>query len=376
MPPRIFARALPGRRPGKVVDQHALIAGRHPPLEAGWTDAPHQILALGDFKLESGECIRDMYLSYVVHGDSAGYEQDRSGRQLKPTVLAFCAIGSTHHRLDFLIGPGRALDPEHLRIVVVDAIGNGLSSSPSNSVLQPGRAFPRFSIADMVHSQHLLLRRLGVRSLHAVVGASMGAMQALAWAVLYPDMAGRIVAMTPMGKAAPWSRLINTMARAQIEAGLARVAAGAPACDAWTDWVPLMQALSMRTPAQFDRELGTDADVGSWLASRLVWWRTQNVDPLDWIAQSHAYDGHDLGKLAGWGGNTEQALAAIRAPVLIAAPALDLYNPLESARLAAERIPRSIWLGLPGESGHVAASAFDVDAACVLNEVMRSFLVP
>lgn len=359
-----------------MVDQHALIASRHPPLEVGWIDAPHQRLALGDFKLESGECIRDMHLSYVVHGDSAGDEQDRSGKVRRPTVLALCAIGSTHHRLDFLIGPGRALDPEHLRIVVIDAIGNGLSSSPSNSVLQPGREFPRFSIADMVHSQHLLLCHLGVRCLHAVVGASMGAMQALAWAVLYPDMAGRIVAMTPMAKAAHWSRLINTIARAQIEAGLARVAAGAPTYDAWTDWVPLMQALSMRTPAQFDRELGTGVDVGSWLASRLVWWRTQNVDPLDWIAQSHAYDGHDLGKLAGWGGHTEQALAAIHAPVLIAAPALDLYNPLSSAQLAAEHIPRSTWLSLPGDCGHVAASAFDVDAACILNEVIRSFLAP
>src|SRR3954447_8407145 len=98
---------------------------RHPELQPGWIDRPHQTLALGELVLESGEAIRDFEISYVVHGTRTSADDN--------VILVLTAIGSTHHRLDFLIGPGRPLDPEHHCIICVDAIGNGLSTSPSNS---------------------------------------------------------------------------------------------------------------------------------------------------------------------------------------------------------------------------------------------------
>ena len=52
------------------------------------------------------------------------------------TILVLTAIGSIHHRLDFLIGPGRPLDPDRHFIICADAIGNGLTTSPSNSRTQ------------------------------------------------------------------------------------------------------------------------------------------------------------------------------------------------------------------------------------------------
>ena len=151
---------------------------RHPPLQPNWVDRPHEFLELGDFPLESGEVIRDFRLSYVTHGRP---NADRSN-----VVLALSAIGSTHHRLDVWIGPGRALDPNRDCIVAVDAIGNGLTTSPSTSRAQPGTAFPRFTIRDMVESQKRLVDHLGIERLFAVVGASMGGMQALQWGVSHP----------------------------------------------------------------------------------------------------------------------------------------------------------------------------------------------
>jgi homoserine O-acetyltransferase len=148
---------------------------RHPPPAAGWIDRPHLRFLIGDMALESGETLRDAFVSYVVHGDPSHLAAG-SG------ILACTAIGSTHHRLDFLIGPGGALDTDRHCIVVADALGNGLSSSPSNSPTQPGAAFPRISLTDMVESQRRLLDHLGVGRLKAVVGASMGGMQALQWA--------------------------------------------------------------------------------------------------------------------------------------------------------------------------------------------------
>ena len=180
--------------------------GRHPPMQPGWIDAPHHHVALGELRLESGEAIRDCTVSYVVHGPQDAPGVPAAGA---PVVLALSAVASHHHRLDFLLGPGRALDTSRFAVVAVDALGNGLSSSPSNSVAQPGTAFPRFTIRDMVASQAMALDALGVGALHAVVGASMGGMQALQWAVSHPARVGRMVAMTPMARTTPWAAAVN-----------------------------------------------------------------------------------------------------------------------------------------------------------------------
>src|SRR5262249_8566318 len=62
-----------------------------------------------------------------------------------------------HHRLDFMIGPGKSLDTNKYFIICTDAIANGLTTSPSNSTAQPRMQFPKFVIRDMVTSQHRLL---------------------------------------------------------------------------------------------------------------------------------------------------------------------------------------------------------------------------
>jgi len=74
---------------------------RHPELQPGWIDRPHQTLALGELQLESGEAIRDFEISYVAHGTRARGDDN--------VILVLTAIGSTHHRLDLLIVPGGRL---------------------------------------------------------------------------------------------------------------------------------------------------------------------------------------------------------------------------------------------------------------------------
>jgi len=182
------------------------VAARHHALAPEHVDAPHRWWEAGDLLLESGARVERCGVSWVEHGI-----EDPGGER---TILGCTAIGATHHRLDFLIGPGRALDTTRFRIVVVDALGNGLSTSPSNSATQAGPGFPRFTIGDMVAAQHrLLVERLGLRRVHAVIGASMGGMQALEWGVRHPGFCARIVAMTPMARTAPWARAINEAAR-------------------------------------------------------------------------------------------------------------------------------------------------------------------
>lgn len=356
-----------------------MAAPRHPPLQPGWVDCPHRDLALGDFRLESGETIRDFRLSYVVHGvpDAPLGRGSLAGR---PVVLALCAVASTHHRLDFLIGPDLALDPRRMVVVVADAIGNGLTTSPSNSTLQPGTAFPAFGIRDMVASQAALLDHLGVDRLEAVVGASMGGMQALQWAVSHRHRVGRLVAMTPMARTTPWAAAINETSRRALSgapgAGEPAGASGSgePTPDAWAAWVPLMQLLSARTPAQVDAAFDTPADVIRWIGDRSRWWQEQGFAPADWLYQSRAYDAHDVGATPGFDGDTIAALRSIVAPTLVLAPALDLYNPAEAARFAAAHIPGARFVEIPSAWGHQSASPADPQAAAFLNRTIADFL--
>jgi len=334
---------------------------RHPPMQPGWIDAPHQVAALGPMPLESGAVLDDLRVSYVVHGDL----QDTS----RPVVLGLCAIGSTHHRLDFLIGAGRALDPARHTIIVVDALGNGLSSSPSNSATQPREQFPRFTIGDMVRSQKLLLDSLHVTSLHAIIGASMGGMQALQWGVSFPDFMSHLIALVPMAKTTPWSQTLNAASR------LALRQAGAESGTEfdWSAWVAINHILAMRSPTRFAADVGNEG-MQAWLTRRTQWWQQQQADPLDWIYQSWAYDDHDVGTTPGFAGDTDRALAAIKARTMIAVPRIDLYNPVEEGIRTARHIPDCRLVQLASNDGHLATSDADPKAARQLGAEIIAFL--
>lgn len=336
--------------------------GRHPPMSPGWIDAPHHHVRLGDFELESGARIVGCTVSYAIHGPQRAPGIPADG---VPVVLALSAVAATHHRLDFLVGTGRAFDPEQVAVVAVDALGNGLSSSPSNSDAQPGRSFPRFSIRDMVASQAAVLDALGIGRLHAVVGASMGGMQALQWAVTQRERMAHVVAMTPMARTTPWAAAINECSRRALEVGELR---------SWDAWVPLMQLLSGRTPSRVDADFGSAAEAIDWIRARTDWWTAQGFEPVDWLYQSWAYDSHDVGGTPGFDGDTAAALASIRARTLIAAPPLDLYNPAHAARWAAVRIPGARFVELGTDWGHQAAGPSDPVSAERLNTEIRAFL--
>ena|SRR5207248_1037567 len=97
----------------------------------------HQLYKMGNLTLESGEAIDDFAISYVTHGAL----NDKKSN----AILIVTAIGGNHHRLDFMIGPGKPLDPNRYFIIDTDAISNGLTTSPSNSTVQPRMEFPKNS---------------------------------------------------------------------------------------------------------------------------------------------------------------------------------------------------------------------------------------
>ena len=337
-------------------------------MQPGWNDAPHRVAALGDLALESGELIRDFHQSYVTHGT---LNSERTN-----AILVCASLTGNHHRLDFLIGPGRALDPARSFIVAIDPIGNGLSTSPSSSVSQPGMRFPRFSVRDMVRAQHqLLTERLGVDSLHAVVGASMGGMQALQWAVSHLDFMRCCVAMTPMAKTSPWAALVTETARACLMADPAWTGDGFNAVPerGWRAYAGLMSALQSRTPMALEEFLSDSNEAHAWFEQTVSQTRALGFDAHDYLYQSWAYEAHDVGTTPGFA-DTGAALAAIRARTLVLAPPLDLFNPASAGRAAAAAIPGAQFTEIPSLQGHQAATSLKAEDAAFLNRVIGQFL--
>ena len=339
---------------------------RHPPMIPEWIERPHLRLPLGDLALENGETIADFELVYVTHG-----ELDESRRN---AILVVPSIHGTHHRLDFLIGPGRALDTTRWFIICVDAIGNGLTTSPSTSMRQPMLSFPRFGLRDMVRSQHRLVRDfLRIERLAAVVGASMGGMQALQWGVSFPHAMEAIVAMTSMARTGAWSRAVNEAYRRALMSDTDWWRRSAAETD-WRAWISV-QLLAGQTPVGIAARF-RDAELARWIDERAKWQAQQRSHAIDRVYQMWAYDAHDVGAGDGFGGDTQAALASIRARTLVLAPPLDLYNPVTQAREAAAAIHGAVFETVPSDAGHQCTTTMREGDATFIDRRVKEFLAP
>ncbi len=137
----------------------------------------------GDFPLESGKTLPGLRIGYRTYGQ---LNADKSNAILFPTWFN----GQSGDLEKYIAGELAFVDSAKYFVIAVDALGNGVSA-PSHK-----GEFPRVTIGDMVRSQHLLITKtFGLTRLHAVMGISMGAMQAFEWRARYPAMVPRMVSI-------------------------------------------------------------------------------------------------------------------------------------------------------------------------------------
>ena len=143
---------------------------------------------LGTCTTTRGEVIRECRIGYRTFG--------RLNARRDNAVLVPTWHGGRSETMTFILGPDRWVDTTRWFAILMDAPGNGVSISPSNSRSQPGRRFPRLAFADLVAAeQRVVTEHLGIRRLHAVVGWSMGGMQAIQYALRFPEAVDRIVSV-------------------------------------------------------------------------------------------------------------------------------------------------------------------------------------
>jgi homoserine O-acetyltransferase len=151
-----------------------------------------------ELQLESGKKLGPITLAYETYGEM---NEDKSNCILILHALSGDAhVAGKHHPddrkpgwWDSMVGPGKAFDTNKYFVICSNVIG-GCKGSTGPSSIDPatgkpyGLRFPVVTISDMVNAQKHLIDHLGIKQLLCVVGGSMGGMQALQWAVSYPDM--------------------------------------------------------------------------------------------------------------------------------------------------------------------------------------------
>ena len=124
---------------------------------------------------------------------------------------------------DGMIGPGKAFDTDRFFVVSTNLLGGcrgttGPSSTNPATGRPYGSDFPVITVADMVRTERAFLDELGITRLAAVAGGSLGGMQALEWAILYPDQVDAIVVIASTHALQPQGVAWNAIARNAITA--------------------------------------------------------------------------------------------------------------------------------------------------------------
>jgi homoserine O-acetyltransferase len=301
-------------------------------------DGIEAIAALANFHFESGERLDSLTIGYTTHGSLNAARNN--------AILLMPGTANTRHSADGYIGPGQALDTDTHFIIASDAIGTGTSSRPSEGLRD---AFPRYTVRDMVHAQHrLVTEALGLRSLKAVVGASMGAFQALEWAIHYPTTARAGVLMVPSVAAGNIFRTVVTSLIGIIKADPLWCDGRytAPPHDGlrlagqvyfpWTVADDFLQSLS---PDELALEMGGTME------------RSASWDAWDLIRRYEASSGHNVA--VPFNGDVGAALARVQIPLLIMPTTTDRLLGITGAQSIATHVARAVYAEIDSARGHL-----------------------
>ncbi len=239
------------------------------------TSGKQEYQSIGDFVLESGETIENCIIGYQRFGS---VNSDSSNIVIVPTWFS----GISDHVAN-LVGEDNLYDSTRYHIIILDALGNGISTSPKDYT------FPWFTIRDMVESQYQLLHNtLGITHIHAVAGGSMGGMQVFQWVVSYPNYMDKAISYT----GTPWptshSLFVWKSEKEIIDNGIQ----GNRTTEEIGHIISRLQVLSAYSPDYHIRTTPSD-DSDVFLSSYTVRFLS-TFSPFNWTYQLHAMIHHDI----------------------------------------------------------------------------------
>ncbi len=289
-----------------------------------------QLVNIGDFTTTDGNIIKDCKVGYRTMGK---LNHDKSNVILWPTWLD----GTSEDIINSSIFPN-IIDTTGFYIIVVDALTDGISSSPSNTA-----DFPEVSIRDMVNSQYdLLVNHLNIDHLYAVLGVSMGGMQTFEWLVAYPDFMDKAIPIIGTPKQSFYDILVwQTQADLIMDAGLNKQDVDFAMKRAYD-----ICYMNLYTPSYFVRKYSPDG-IKAFRNRQYV----HMMNSKDYLAQLNAMIQHDIYKSSK--SNPDNIKNFVKADILIIIAQQDhIVNPTSS--IAFSKLLDCALVELTGDCGHVA----------------------
>ncbi len=341
----------------------------------GIVEARSAVVATADdpLRLEHGAVLTEVTVGFETYG-----ELDATGSN---AVLVCHALTGSQHAAgrhgadevpgwwDPLIGPGKAIDTREHFVVSSNVLGGCYGSTGPTSV-DPrsggpfGPAFPRFTVRDMVEVQRRLLDQLGVSRLRAVIGGSMGGMQALEWAAMHPERVGSLVAIAIGARHSAWAIGLNEVARRAIRADPLYSGGRYPAGQQPETGLGLARAIAMlsyRSPDSLEQKFGRERRAGEdgleasfQIASYLAYQGVKLVQRFDantYIGLTLAMDDHDISHGRG---SLREVLRRMDMPALVMGIPSDVLYPESEQRQLVEGMPQASYLRLVSQHGHDA----------------------
>nr|BCX01888.1 MAG: homoserine O-acetyltransferase [Bacteroidota bacterium] len=314
----------------------------------------------GPFELECGAVLPEVRVAYRTWGDP-----DPEMTNVVLVCHALTGSADVDRWWAGMLGPGRALDPERDYIICSNVLGSCYGTtgplSPRPGSREPwGPDFPPVTIRDMVRLQAALLEYLGVRRLRLVIGGSMGGMQVLEWALMYPERVEAIVPIATSGRHSAWAIALSEAQRQAIYAD-ARWQGGRYEPEQGPEKglaaARMMAMCLYRGPESLGRRFGRDLEPGtdrfaveSYLhhqGRKLV----ERFDANTYVVLTRAMDSHDLARGRG---AYESVLRAIRHPALVVGISSDVLYWPDEARELARLLPNARMAELDSPHGHDA----------------------
>ncbi len=308
------------------------------------TAKTHQFTSSESLQLESGQTLGPITLAYETYGT---LNPNKTNAILVCHALSGDAHAAFIHETDpnyigwwdSFIGPGKALDTTRYFIICSNVIG-GCKGSTGPASINPetgtayGTHFPVVTISDMVKAQKRLIDSLEISQLLMVIGGSMGGMQALTWAIDFPQAIKSCIPIATTSKLSPQALAFDVVGQHAILADpdkglpLARMIGHITYLS--NESMALKFGRKLQEKADYSYDFSTDFQIESYLkyqGSKFV----DRFDANSYLYITKAIDYFDLSKKKG---SLEAAFADVTAKFLIAAISSDwLYQPQESKEI-------------------------------------------
>ena len=333
---------------------------------------PYELFEAGNVVLESGIELPAVKVAYRTHG--------RHNIARDHAIVFPPHYSGTHDSNEWAVGSGMALDPEKYFIIVPNMLGNGLSSSPSNTPAPyDGPRFPLVTVRDNVLLQHRLVSELfGIRTLTLVTGHSMAAQQAYQWASLFPDMVQRVAPFCGSARTSRhnWlflegckSALLADAAFADGDYIVPPVAGIRAFARVYAGWAWSQTFFRQR----LDRERLGLPSMEAFLAEA---WEPSFLshDANNLLAMLATWQAADISADLRFDGDIEKALAAITAKAIVMPCRTDLYFPPEDSEIEVANMPHAELRVIPSVWGHMAGGGINPEDVHFINAALEDLL--